>query len=82
MLVYSLYEKSEQISVSSVGDRVDAAFHQLPSYHYALEVMSVPRAEYDPRRIFVFSCPSLPFFKQRRAVGVYAAGALVRRPLS
>ncbi|KAG8786462.1 hypothetical protein FRC16_001733 [Serendipita sp. 398] len=38
--------------------------------------MSVPRAEYDPRRIFLISCPSLPFFKHRRAVGIYTAGAL------
>ncbi|KIM24787.1 hypothetical protein M408DRAFT_331605 [Serendipita vermifera MAFF 305830] len=37
---------------------------------------SLPRADYDPRRIFLISCPSLPFFKHRRAVGVYAAGAL------
>ncbi len=38
---------------------------------------SLPRADYDPRRIFLISCPSLPFFKHRRAFGVYTAGALV-----
>ncbi|KAG8810285.1 hypothetical protein FRC17_002994, partial [Serendipita sp. 399] len=38
--------------------------------------MSVPRADYDPRKIFLISCPSLPFFKHRRAIGVYTAGAL------
>jgi hypothetical protein len=40
--------------------------------------MSVPRADYDPRRIFLISCPSLPMFKHRRAIGIYTAGALVR----
>ncbi|GJJ15244.1 hypothetical protein Clacol_009520 [Clathrus columnatus] len=38
--------------------------------------MALPRHDYDPRRIFVFSCPTLPFAKHRRAIGVYISGAL------
>jgi hypothetical protein len=39
--------------------------------------MSVPARDYDPRRIFLISCPNLPFFKHKRAIGTYVAGALV-----
>jgi hypothetical protein len=39
--------------------------------------MSLPHHPYDPRRVFVVSCPSLPFIKHRRTVGVYLAGVLV-----
>jgi len=38
--------------------------------------MSLPAREYDPRKIFLISCPSLPFFKHRRAAGTYLSGAL------
>lgn len=43
--------------------------------------MSVPARDYDPRRIFLISCPTLPFFKHKRAIGTYVAGALVRTSL-
>jgi hypothetical protein len=42
--------------------------------------MSLPRADYDPRRVCMNPCPNLTpaFGKHRRTVGVYLAGALVR----
>jgi hypothetical protein len=39
----------------------------------------LPASQYDPRRLFVFSCPSLPFSKYKRATGVYIAGGLVSK---
>jgi hypothetical protein len=39
--------------------------------------MALPRSQYDPRRIFVLSCPTLPLAKHKRAIGVYLAGGLV-----
>lgn len=46
--------------------------------------MSLPRADYDPRRVCVNPCPNftLGLGKQKRTVGVYLAGALVRPSLS
>jgi len=38
--------------------------------------MALPPSQYDPRRIFVLSCPTLPFSKHKRAIGVYIAGGL------
>ncbi|KAF8609152.1 UPF0220-domain-containing protein [Ceratobasidium sp. AG-I] len=38
--------------------------------------MSLPRSQYDPRRICIIPFPTLPFLKHKRSVGVYAAGAL------
>jgi len=38
--------------------------------------MSLPPHSYDPRRVFRISCPTLPFVKHRRTVGVYLAGVL------
>ncbi|KZS96435.1 UPF0220-domain-containing protein [Sistotremastrum niveocremeum HHB9708] len=38
--------------------------------------MSLPRASYDPRRVFLISCPSIPFYRHRRTIGVYLSGAL------
>ena len=42
--------------------------------------MSLPRADYDPRRVCVNPCPNftLGLGKNKRTVGVYLAGALVR----
>ena len=45
--------------------------------HHLCTTMSLPAREYDPRKIFLISCPSLPFFKHRRAAGTYLSGALV-----
>jgi len=44
--------------------------------------MSLPRANYDPRRVCVNPCPNLTpgLGKHKRTVGVYLAGALVRSP--
>lgn len=39
--------------------------------------MAIPPNQYDPRRLFVFSCPTLPFSKYKRGIGVYVAGGLV-----
>ena len=41
--------------------------------------MSLPRADYDPRRVCMNPCPNftLGLGKQKRTVGVYLAGALV-----
>jgi len=38
--------------------------------------MSLPRATYDPRRVFLCSFPDMPFVKYRRAIGIYLSGAL------
>ena len=40
--------------------------------------MSLPRSNYDPRRVFVNPFPEFSLGKHRRTVGVYLAGALVR----
>ncbi|KZV91022.1 UPF0220-domain-containing protein [Exidia glandulosa HHB12029] len=37
--------------------------------------MSLPRASYDPRRVFLLSCPSFNI-KHKRTIGVYLAGGL------
>lgn len=44
--------------------------------------MSLPRADYDPRRVCVNPCPNFTpgLGKHKRTVGVYLAGALVRLP--
>ena len=46
------------------------------------KTMSLPPANYDPRRVCVNPCPnvSLGLGKNKRTVGVYLAGALVRSP--
>jgi len=41
-------------------------------------IMSLPRSDYDPRRVCVNPCPNLTLGKHRRSIGVYLAGALVR----
>jgi hypothetical protein len=38
--------------------------------------MSLPRANYDPRRVCINPFPNLALSKHRRTVGVYLAGAL------
>jgi len=40
--------------------------------------MSLPRSDYDPRRVCVNPCPNFTLGKHRRSIGVYLAGALVR----
>ncbi|KAH7098954.1 hypothetical protein BKA62DRAFT_711416 [Auriculariales sp. MPI-PUGE-AT-0066] len=37
--------------------------------------MSLPASSYDPRRVFLLSCPSINI-KNKRTIGVYLAGAL------
>lgn len=39
--------------------------------------MSLPRADYDPRRVCVNPCPNFTL-GHKRTLGVYLAGALVR----
>ncbi len=39
--------------------------------------MSLPRADYDPRRVCLNPFPEFTLGKHRRTVGVYIAGALV-----
>lgn len=43
----------------------------------SLSTMSLPRSDYDPRRVFVNPFPEISLGKHRRIVGVYLAGALV-----
>lgn len=45
-------------------------------------IMSLPRSDYDPRRVCVNPCPNFTLGKHRRSIGVYLAGALVRVFLS
>lgn len=42
-------------------------------------LMSLPRGNYDPRRVCLNPFPEFTLGKHRRTVGVYLAGALVRR---
>lgn len=44
--------------------------------------MSLPRSNYDPRRVCLNPFPNLniSFGKHRRTIGVYLAGGLVRLP--
>ena len=39
--------------------------------------MSLPRSNYDPRRVCLNPFPEITLGKHRRAIGVYLAGALV-----
>lgn len=41
------------------------------------KIMSLPRADYDPRRVCVNPCPNFTL-GHKRPLGVYLAGALVR----
>lgn len=43
-------------------------------------IMSLPRADYDPRRVCLNPCPNFTLGKHRRTIGVYLAGALVCFP--
>jgi len=38
--------------------------------------MSLPRSQYDPRRVCVLPFPTMSFSKHKRSLGVYVAGAL------
>jgi hypothetical protein len=40
--------------------------------------MSLPRANYDPRRVFFNPFPEISLGRHRRTIGIYLAGALVR----
>src|SRR5277367_6471097 len=40
--------------------------------------MSLPRGNYDPRRVCINPFPEITLGKHKRTVGVYLAGALVR----
>jgi hypothetical protein len=42
--------------------------------------MSLPRSNYDPRRVCLNPFPELTLGKHKRTIGVYVAGALVSRP--
>lgn len=42
--------------------------------------MSLPRSDYDPRRVCLNPFPNVELGKHRRTVGIYLAGALVRTP--
>ena len=53
------------------------SFHFLPTSS-SRTFMSLPRANYDPRRVCLNPFPEFTFGKRRRAIGVYLAGALVR----
>lgn len=44
--------------------------------------MSLPRATYDPRRVFLFDFPKLSLGPKKREIGVYLSGAFVRPPPS
>ena len=44
--------------------------------------MSLPRSNYDPRRVCLNPFPALSLGKYRRTVGIYLAGGLVRRMCS
>ena len=45
---------------------------------YISSAMSLPRVNYDPRRVCLNPFPEFTLGKHRRTVGVYLAGALVR----
>lgn len=47
-----------------------------PTHSY-FHNMSIPRANYDPRRVCLNPFPDISLGKHRRTVGVYLAGALV-----
>ena len=40
--------------------------------------MSLPRSDYDPRRVCLIPFPTVALAQNKRTVGVYVAGALVR----
>lgn len=68
--------------VASPRTAVRTGSHLLPpppSAHSPLpHTMSLPRANYDPRRVCLNPFPEFTLGKHRRTVGVYLAGALVR----
>lgn len=51
-----------------------------PSTTVQLPTMSLPRSNYDPRRVCLNPFPELTLGKHKRTVGVYLAGALVCTP--
>ena len=40
--------------------------------------MSLPRSNYDPRRVCINPFPAITLGKHRRTIGIYLAGGLVR----
>ncbi|ESK94349.1 hypothetical protein Moror_8214 [Moniliophthora roreri MCA 2997] len=46
------------------------------SFQSIFPAMSLPRADFDPRRVCLNPFPNLHFGKHRRTIGVYTAGAL------
>lgn len=69
---------------SATTSTVTSPQHPQPTSSYFLPTsssrtfMSLPRANYDPRRVCLNPFPEFTFGKRRRAIGVYLAGALVR----
>jgi hypothetical protein len=55
------------------------AASSLAQTHLLLYQMSLPRSNYDPRRVCLNPFPEITLGKHRRAMGVYLAGALVIR---
>ena len=64
-------------SITSPRHPQPTSFHFLPTSS-SCTFMSLPRANYDPRRVCLNPFPEFTFGKRRRAIGVYLAGALVR----
>lgn len=68
-------------STTSTVSATSPRHPQSPSSHFlstssARTFMSLPRANYDPRRVCLNPFPEFTFGKRRRAIGVYLAGAL------
>ncbi|KAK7041488.1 Vacuolar protein sorting-associated protein 68 [Paramarasmius palmivorus] len=61
-------------TAAASAPRWQAPFSSIQSF---LSVMSLPRADYDPRRVCLNPFPNIHLGKHRRTIGVYAAGALV-----
>lgn len=49
----------------------------LQQFSWQSYMNSLPRSDYDPRRVCLNPCPNFTLGKHRRTIGVYLAGALV-----
>lgn len=61
----------------TVAVLTSAIDHHPPLCH-PKSIMSLPRSNYDPRRVCLNPFPNFDLGKHRRTAGVYLAGALVR----
>ena len=64
------------LSVSAAA--TPAQHSQYTSSIFLTSTMSLPRSNYDPRRVSINPFPAITLGKHSRTIGIYLAGGLVR----